>query len=41
MTKSLEPAELAFLSACQTATGYEKLPEEAVHLVAGMLAAGF
>ncbi|KAI0684977.1 CHAT domain-containing protein [Cytidiella melzeri] len=41
MTKSLPHAELAFLSACQTATGDEKLPEEAVHLAAGMLNAGY
>lgn len=34
-------AELAFLSACQTATGDENNPEEAVHLAAGMLAVGF
>ena len=34
-------AQLAFLSACQTATGNVKLPEEAVHLTAGMLATGF
>jgi CHAT domain-containing protein len=34
-------AELAVLSACQTAKGDEKLPEEAVHLSAGMLAAGY
>jgi len=33
--------ELAFLSACQTSTGAEKLSEEAVHLAAGMLAAGY
>jgi len=33
--------ELAFLSACQTSTGDEKLSEEAVHLAAGMLAAGY
>lgn len=32
---------LAFLSACQTATGDEKLPDEAVHLAAGMLMAGY
>ncbi|KIJ55821.1 hypothetical protein M422DRAFT_240443 [Sphaerobolus stellatus SS14] len=32
---------LAFLSACQTAKGDEKLSDEAVHLGAGMLAAGF
>lgn len=38
---SLPHAELAFLSACQTAKGAEKLPEEAVHLAAGMLFAGY
>jgi CHAT domain-containing protein len=32
---------MAFLSACQTATGDEKVPDEAVHLAAGMLAAGY
>ncbi|KIJ34190.1 hypothetical protein M422DRAFT_182363, partial [Sphaerobolus stellatus SS14] len=32
---------LAFLSACQTAKGDEKLSDEAVHLSAGMLATGF
>ncbi|KDR77630.1 hypothetical protein GALMADRAFT_138707 [Galerina marginata CBS 339.88] len=37
----LAHAELAFLSACQTATGDELLPEEAVHLAAGMLSAGY
>ena len=37
----LENAELAFLSACETATGDKKLEEEAVHLAAGMLLAGF
>ena len=34
-------AELAFLSACQTAVGDEKVPEASVHLAAGMLAVGF
>jgi tetratricopeptide (TPR) repeat protein len=34
-------AELAVLSACQTAKGDENLPEEAVHLAAGMLAVGY
>ena len=34
-------AELAFLSACQTAVGDEKIPEESMHLAAGMLAVGF
>ncbi|KIJ35404.1 hypothetical protein M422DRAFT_180808 [Sphaerobolus stellatus SS14] len=32
---------LAFISACQTAKGDEKLSDEAVHLSAGMLATGF
>ncbi|THU81883.1 hypothetical protein K435DRAFT_767007 [Dendrothele bispora CBS 962.96] len=41
MRLSLNNKELAFLSACQTATGDEKLPEEAVHLAAGMLAVGY
>jgi CHAT domain-containing protein len=34
-------AELAFLSACETATGDNRMPDEAVHLAAGMLAAGY
>ncbi|KAF6754379.1 CHAT domain-containing protein [Ephemerocybe angulata] len=34
-------ANLAFLSACQTSAGDQKLSEEAVHLAAGMLAAGY
>jgi CHAT domain-containing protein len=38
---SLPYAELAYLSACQTATGVEHLSEEAVHLTAGMLSAGY
>jgi CHAT domain-containing protein len=33
--------ELAVLSACQTAKGDNKLPQEAVHLAAGMLMAGY
>ncbi|KAF8702664.1 TPR-like protein, partial [Rhizoctonia solani] len=32
---------LAYLSACQTATGDEKLPDEAIHLASGMLMAGY
>ncbi|KAG9122136.1 hypothetical protein FRC07_001613 [Ceratobasidium sp. 392] len=32
---------LAFLSACQTAAGDHDLPNEATHLAAGMLAAGY
>ncbi|TFK23358.1 hypothetical protein FA15DRAFT_705524 [Coprinopsis marcescibilis] len=39
--KNLGNANLAFLSACQTSAGEEKLSEEAVHLAAGMLAAGY
>ena len=39
--KRLIGADLAYLSACQTSTGDEKLSEEAVHLAAGMLAAGY
>ncbi|KAF8951900.1 CHAT domain-containing protein [Flammula alnicola] len=39
--KRLPTAEFAFLSACQTSTGDEKLSEEAVHLAGGMLAAGY
>ncbi|KAI0085974.1 CHAT domain-containing protein [Irpex rosettiformis] len=34
-------ADLAVLSACQTATGDERLSEEAVHLAAGMLNIGY
>jgi CHAT domain-containing protein len=41
MTQSLPRAEIAFLSACQTASGDEELPEEAVHLAAGMLNVGY
>ena len=41
MATTADNAELAFLSACQTATGDENNPEEAVHLAAGMLAVGF
>ncbi|KZV72976.1 hypothetical protein PENSPDRAFT_733149 [Peniophora sp. CONT] len=41
MEESTDRAELAFLSACQTATGDASLSEEAVHLAAGMLAVGF
>lgn len=39
--QKLPDADLAFLSACQTSTGDYTLPDEAVHLVAGMLAAGY
>ncbi|KAG9124754.1 hypothetical protein FRC07_010363 [Ceratobasidium sp. 392] len=37
----LENAQLAFLSACETATGYETLPDESVHLAAGLLMSGY
>lgn len=37
----LTSADLAFLSACQTSAGDEDLSEEAVHLAAGMMAAGY
>jgi hypothetical protein len=37
----LTSADIAFLSACQTSTGDEDLSEEAVHLAAGMMAAGY
>jgi len=41
MKLKIPHCELAFLSACQTSTGDEKLCEEAVHLAAGMLAVGY
>ena len=41
ITKSFPHADFAFLSAYQTATGTEYLSEEAGHLAAGMLAAGY
>ncbi|PPQ77256.1 hypothetical protein CVT26_005815, partial [Gymnopilus dilepis] len=41
MKKNLPNAELAFMSACQTSVGDESLPEEVVHLAAGMLTAGY
>ncbi|QRV80877.1 CHAT domain protein [Ceratobasidium sp. AG-Ba] len=39
--KELVNADLAFLSACQTATGDETLSEESVHIAAAMVIAGF
>ncbi|CAE6411051.1 unnamed protein product [Rhizoctonia solani] len=39
--KSFNNKGLAFLSACQTATGAEDLPDEAVHLAAGLLMVGY
>ena len=41
MNKTSTNAELAFLSACQTAVGDPKIPEESMHLAAGMLAVGY
>jgi len=38
--RSFPTTELVFLSACQTATGDDKLAEEAIHLAAGMLLTG-
>ncbi|EUC59391.1 CHAT domain protein [Rhizoctonia solani AG-3 Rhs1AP] len=39
--RSFRNKGLAFLSACQTATGDENLPDEAIHLASGMLMAGY
>ncbi|EUC62842.1 CHAT domain protein, partial [Rhizoctonia solani AG-3 Rhs1AP] len=39
--QSFKGKGLAFLSACQTATGDEGLADEAVHLASGMLMAGY
>ncbi|KAF5311235.1 hypothetical protein D9611_013033 [Ephemerocybe angulata] len=41
LQSNLINADLAFLSACQTSTGEETLSDEAIHLAAGMLAAGY
>ncbi|KAF9000845.1 CHAT domain-containing protein [Cyathus striatus] len=41
ISKQLPKADFAFLSACETGTGDESLPEEAVHLAAGVLQAGY
>ncbi|KAJ7855436.1 CHAT domain-containing protein [Mycena leptocephala] len=38
---NLPHANLAFLSACHTATGAKNLEEESVHLAAGMMLAGY
>ncbi|KAG1740433.1 uncharacterized protein EDB91DRAFT_1132431 [Suillus paluster] len=34
-------AEFAFLSACHTAVGDEKMPDEVIHLAAGLQFSGF
>ncbi|KAG8791483.1 hypothetical protein FRC12_009073 [Ceratobasidium sp. 428] len=39
--RQLPNADLAFLSACQTAAGDEELSDESVHLAAGMIMAGY
>ncbi|KAF9533226.1 CHAT domain-containing protein [Crepidotus variabilis] len=39
--QQLVSTEFAYLSACETSVGDEKLSEEVVHLAAGMLAAGY
>jgi len=41
MRRKIDHCTFAFLSACQTSTGDERLSEEAVHLAAGMLAVGY
>jgi CHAT domain-containing protein len=41
MDTDLDHAFLAFLSACETAKGDEKQPDQTVHLAAAMLFAGF
>jgi len=41
MKQKFAVRELAFLSACQTSTGDEKLSQEGVHMASGMLAAGY
>ncbi|KZV60839.1 hypothetical protein PENSPDRAFT_593624 [Peniophora sp. CONT] len=41
MSTTADNAKHAFLSACQTAIGDEEIPEEPMHLAAGMLTVGF
>lgn len=41
MKQQIPSASLAFLSACETAMGAEGLPDEAMHLAASLLFAGF
>ena len=41
MRESFARTELAVLSACQTAAGDENVPNEAIHLTASLLMAGY
>jgi CHAT domain-containing protein len=41
MQLSLQNASLVFLSACETAMGDAKLPDEVIHLAAALLFVGF
>ncbi|KAG1862763.1 CHAT domain-containing protein [Suillus subalutaceus] len=41
MEKDIPHAEFAFLSACHTAVGGEKTPDEVIHLAAGLQFSGF
>ncbi|KDQ63430.1 hypothetical protein JAAARDRAFT_695220 [Jaapia argillacea MUCL 33604] len=41
LQQKLPNAQFAFLSACETATGDNGLPDEATHLAAGLMFAGF
>ena len=41
MKQSFTHTELAVVSACQTAKGDSELPEEAIHLAAGMMMASY
>ncbi|KDQ55025.1 hypothetical protein JAAARDRAFT_195911 [Jaapia argillacea MUCL 33604] len=41
MQQTVRDAELAFLSACQTAAGDTQTPDEAIHLAGGLLLAGY
>ena len=41
MSQPMPSASLAFLSACQTAMGDDKLPDEVIHLAATLLFSGF
>ena len=41
MENNVPQAEFAFLSACHTAVGDEKMPDEVIHLAAGLQFSGF